>query len=326
MARRKIIVITPIRNEEWILDTFLKAASVFADHIVLGDHQSTDASPEIAAKYPKVLYFKSRIESFSERERRNELLNEARKFGPGHVLISLDADELLSPDFVSDENLEKIRNLEPGTRIALPFFNLKPRGKEFWVVPQDPIGFVDDGAVHDHDLKIHFPRIPLLGRAPVYRKTGAGILHLQYLDWSRMESKHRWYRVLERITFPKKTSLEIARRYSHMYAVPRSKLVSVPEGWRSYYSNLGIDFERLSEKRESYWWDFETLELVSQYGTDSFKYIDLRPLVPDYMPRFGENAFWSYVRLTTSWTGLSRYSPSRIFLLLLDLLIRGFWK
>jgi hypothetical protein len=296
MADRKIIVITPVRSEE------------------------------ISRTYPKVHYFKSGMEAFSERERRNELLGEARKLGRGNVIISLDADELLSPDFISKSHLETLRNLGQGTRIGLPFFNLRPGCQHYWTVPQDPIGFVDDGALHEHNLEIHFQRVPGAVGSPIYRKEGAGILHLQYIDWARMESKHLWYRVLERVTFPKKSALEIERRYNHMYAIPATKLLHSPEMWNRYFAKIGIDLEGLGAPRGSYWWDEETRKLVENHHRGAFKYIDLRPIYPDSIPSKDEERFWAFVRRTTALTGLTRLDPRRISLLLLDLVLRRFWR
>ena len=326
MNRKKVIVITPIRNEEWIIDSFLSVASSYADHIIIGDHHSTDRSVEIAKKYEKVVVFKSSMESFSERERRNELLTQARKFGEGNVIISLDADEFLSPDFVTDNHISLLKSLDVGTRISLPFFNIRPGFEKYWVVPQDPIGFVDDGTDHTHNLKIHFPRVPLGNHAAVYKATGSGIIHLQYVDWHRMESKHLWYRVLERITFPKKSALDIARRYSHMYAVPDSKLLDAPSSWWTYLEGLGGNLSALASRRQSYWWDSETLSLVSKHGPEKFKYIDLSPVLEDWRPTLKEKIFHNYVRMTTQWTGLHLLSPLRLTIRSLDLLVKWFWR
>ncbi len=43
-----LICLTPIKNEAWILDRFLKCASLWADYIIIADQQSTDSSIEIA--------------------------------------------------------------------------------------------------------------------------------------------------------------------------------------------------------------------------------------------------------------------------------------
>lgn len=50
-----IIVITPVRNEAWVLDAYLTCTSSWADYIILADQHSTDGSREIATKYEKVI-------------------------------------------------------------------------------------------------------------------------------------------------------------------------------------------------------------------------------------------------------------------------------
>jgi glycosyltransferase involved in cell wall biosynthesis len=325
LDERKIVVITPIRNEEWIIREFLLAASVFADHIVIGDHLSMDRSIEIALEFPKVTVFKSETTGFSERERRNELLIEARKFGDQNVILSLDADELLSPNFVAEDHIKHLRQLKPGTRIRIPFFNIKPGLVFYWRVPQDPIGFIDDGSMHEHSSDIHFPRIPFVASKPIYELENSGLLHLQFIDWRRMESKHRWYRAWERVNFPDKPALEIARRYSHMYAVPRRNLVRTSDTWYSYYAELGIDIENLTRPQEKYWWDSETVALVDKYGEGLFRWVDLRPLKPISYKTRRDWAFWTYLKFTTPLTGLGKYSLIRISVRILDFALRKCW-
>lgn len=50
-----LVVVTPVRNEAWVLDAFLTCVSSWADYIVVADQHSTDGSREIAAKYEKVI-------------------------------------------------------------------------------------------------------------------------------------------------------------------------------------------------------------------------------------------------------------------------------
>lgn len=45
--KTQIVCLTPVRNEAWILERFLKAAELCADHIVLADQDSTE--PKIAS-------------------------------------------------------------------------------------------------------------------------------------------------------------------------------------------------------------------------------------------------------------------------------------
>lgn len=68
-----VICLTPIRNESWILDMFLKATSLWADHIILADQMSTDGSREIAKKNSKVILIDNNSETFNEPERQRLL-------------------------------------------------------------------------------------------------------------------------------------------------------------------------------------------------------------------------------------------------------------
>jgi glycosyltransferase involved in cell wall biosynthesis len=318
-------VIAPIRNEQWILTEFLKATSAFADLIVIGDHKSTDESRSIARSFPKVVLFESKMDKFSERERRNELLIEARKHAHESVILSLDADELVTPNFTTRDNLALLRQLSPGTRIRLPFFNVRPDLNSYWVVPQDPIGFVDDGSIHEHGEKIHFPRIPQKIDAPIFQVENAGLLHLQFIDWARMESKHRWYRAWERVNFPEKYPLAIARRYSHMYAVPKSKILQLPRSWLNHYEHIGVKFGELAKPKESYWWDSETINLIQIHRPETFRYVDLTPLSPRIIDDPRAQLFWRYLRVTTPWSGRGKYSPLRLLVRVLDELTKYLW-
>jgi glycosyltransferase involved in cell wall biosynthesis len=320
-----IIVVTPIKNESWILDDFLRVTSSFADRIIVGDHFSTDRSIEIAQQYPKVVLFRTSQRAFSERERRNELLKEARKFGDNNVIISLDADEFLSPNFLSQANLDTLRSLPIGTRIKLPFFNVRPDLKKYWVVPQDPIGFVDDGSFHEHAKVIHFPRIPLDSARQIFELEGSGIIHLQYIDWARMESKHRWYRAWERVNFPQKSALDIQRRYSHMYSVPNKKLLRLPVDVLDFFEGLGVDFQSLQSDKGHYWWDDEVLQLIAKHGKSVFRYIDLEPLQTRAEVSLGDKLYWRYLSSTSKAYGLGKFSPFRLFVRVADIALRRFW-
>ena len=41
MNRPTLVVLTPVRNEAWILRAFLEATSLWADHIIIADQMST---------------------------------------------------------------------------------------------------------------------------------------------------------------------------------------------------------------------------------------------------------------------------------------------
>ena len=51
----QLIVLTPVRNEAWVLRAFLTATSLWADKIIIADQMSTDGSREICKEFPKVI-------------------------------------------------------------------------------------------------------------------------------------------------------------------------------------------------------------------------------------------------------------------------------
>ena len=79
-SRPRIIVLVPVRNEAWILRTFLDCASLWADHIIVADQSSTDGSAEIAAGFPKVTVIENPSLVYSEVERQRLLIEAARRF------------------------------------------------------------------------------------------------------------------------------------------------------------------------------------------------------------------------------------------------------
>ncbi|MFZ0503142.1 MAG: glycosyltransferase family 2 protein, partial [Chthoniobacterales bacterium] len=65
MEKPLVICLTPIKDEAWILERFLKCASTWADHIIIADQQSKDGSKEIARRFPKVTLIENNSESFN---------------------------------------------------------------------------------------------------------------------------------------------------------------------------------------------------------------------------------------------------------------------
>ena len=94
-----IIVITPVRNEAWVLDAFLTCTSSWADYIILADHHSEDETKAIARKYEKVGVIDNPTFEWYESECRARLLEEACKIPGDKVIFALDADEFLSEGF-----------------------------------------------------------------------------------------------------------------------------------------------------------------------------------------------------------------------------------
>ncbi|MBQ5533121.1 MAG: glycosyltransferase family 2 protein, partial [Bacteroidales bacterium] len=60
-----IIVMTPVRNEAWVLRAFLETTSLWADYIVVADQLSDDGSRELLSRYPKVVLIDNATPEFN---------------------------------------------------------------------------------------------------------------------------------------------------------------------------------------------------------------------------------------------------------------------
>lgn len=268
--RPKIICLTPIRNEAWILDRFLKSASMWADHIIIADQMSTDGSREIAKRYLKVTLIDNPSEEFNEPERQRLLIKKAREIEGQRLLITLDADEIFSPDIFSSNDWHKIVSSEAGTIIEFQLANLAPDLKRMWYGAYEPLGYMDDNYEHTGNNKIHSGRIPYSEDHIKLKIKSIKIIHLQYTNWRRMESKHRWYQCYERIIYPQKSALDILRLYGHMYGIKSKELIPIPSNWNIKYNLLDLEILRNISK-ENNWFDDEVLELFDKYGNEKFR-------------------------------------------------------
>lgn len=271
-----IICLTPVKNEAWCLDDFLKSASLWADYIIICDQFSTDGSREIASQYPKVRLIDNPSLTFNEPERQKMLIDEARKIAVEgkRLLITLDADEMFSPDFLDKNNNEwqNMLNAQEGTIFRFQLANLHPDGQHYWEANYFPWGFMDDGSPHNENAKIHTARIPLPANASIVDIQSIKVIHRQFIDWKRMESKHRWYQAYERITYPQKNAVDIFRMYHHMYQAIHSTMLQIPQEWFDLYDAYDVSFTRY-QKQPYYWFDIEFAKLIDTYGYKRFSHL-----------------------------------------------------
>lgn len=271
MSKTKVICLTPIKNEAWILDRFLKCASLWADYIIIADQHSDDTSKEIARGYPKVILVDNPSPVYNESERQKLLIEAARQIAGQRLLITLDADEMLTANFMTSSEWNRIFNAAPGTVIEFQRANVLPGISSYWMDGINfPLGFMDDGSEYAGNV-IHSPRIPVPGNAPRTLLRDIKLLHYQYTNMERMRAKHRWYQCWERINKPQKCSIDIYRQYHHMDSVPKNKIWPLSAEWLLGYEQKRIDM-RSTCNEPLYWWDLETLSLLAKYGASTFKH------------------------------------------------------
>ena len=275
--KKKIIILTPIKNEDWILHRFLSVCSYFADSIIIADQYSTDKSREICNTFEKVFLFENENKKFNEAERQILLIDKARELhGIGNILLALDADEILAANAFQSEDWKKMLQAKPGTILYFekPTFYRDTNTTIRYEGGGWPLGYVDDGAKHTPSL-IHSIRVPHPSYAKKLYLNDIKFLHYALVRLDAQSSKQRMYSMLENINSTK--SLRVRLR-----AYP-SKLDFSNEGsyheisnqsWFTDWENLGINMHTII-KSENYWYDYECLKLFNQYGYKVFWFDDI---------------------------------------------------
>lgn len=265
-----IICLTPVKNEAWILDRFLQCASVWADYIIIADQCSDDGSREIALNYSKVILLNNQTEGFNEHVRQALLLKAARELAGPRLLVTLDADEILSASWMSSVEWQEMLEAPAGTVGTLRLANIHPDFRSYWEPRHDfPRIFMDDGTSYQ-GTDMHGVRLPRPPNAPTIHLKDIKMLHYQYASWKRMESKHRWYQCWERLNHPERRPIDIYRQYHHMYAIPEDKFKPLPHEWFVGYEEQGIDMTSVKEQ-PVYWWDHEVLGWYEKHGAAHFR-------------------------------------------------------
>lgn len=265
----RVICVTPVRNEAWILDRFLSCAAPWADHIIVADQGSTDGSAEIARSHPKVTVVDSSgLAGYDEGGRQRMLLHAARQIPGRRLIVALDADEALSCDWRSSAQWAAAHTAPPGTAFSFDWVNLLPAGNRAWTPPQKVVfAFVDDGSEHRGE-RIHSTRVPVPEARRVIAIDDPKVLHFQYVHWRRMESKQRWYQCWEATHGTSKRPIQLYRQYHRMDAFSRNEVGEVDERWLREYRECGIDM-RDAPDSGLYWWDAEVLDWILQRGAGS---------------------------------------------------------
>jgi hypothetical protein len=271
----KVVVLTPVRNEAWILDRFLSASSTFADLIIVADQNSSDGSRNIYPKYPKVVVVENPSAQYDEASRQQLLLAEARARVPWpRLLLALDADEVVAADGVGSRGWRAMLAAAPGTVLwfekpdVLPSFDRCVRYNATY-----PLGYVDDGAAHAPRF-IHSYRIPIRPHAPRLDVMDVKVLHYAYARPIAYRARQRMYAALEVV----RRNAHLLRR-RHSYAAGRDvtaghRVEPVDPAWLAGWERLGIDLRFAPEEQYS-WHDFEVLRLFAAHGVRRFWLDDL---------------------------------------------------
>lgn len=292
-SERKIVVLTPVKNEAWILPLFCKSASIWADYIVIADQQSTDGSRDIASQYPKVIIIDNDSPDLDEGYRDKILVDKARELvGNNGILFRIDADEIFTPNFESKE-WKKIKDSECGTVWHFRWIQLNNELGSYWENKSITIfgAFIDDGRpftphglIHARDLFL-----PINGEN-IKETQEIALMHFQFADWNRMRSKHRWYQCFEKINYPQKSAIDIYRMYHWMYN-PTLHFHDVPSEWiEQYRTKYGVDLRSYIVENH-YWWDDIVEGYIKEYSPQYFRHIETDFSIKELLFAKGKNIF-----------------------------------
>lgn len=205
IKRPTIIVITPVRNEAWVLDAFLTCTSSWADYIILADQHSDDGTREIAGKYEKVILIDNPTQEWYEYLCRTKLLEEAAKIPGEKIVFGLDADEFLSEGFENTESWRRIVSSHKNEIFCFRWLNLFD---DFFTVEytdthMDWMAHFDDSIdiVMEYRKReehaVHCARIPCLesDRCQYIYVDDFWVVHLAKLNHQRIRQKFDFYQV-----------------------------------------------------------------------------------------------------------------------------------
>lgn len=267
-SRPTIICLTPMRNEEWILERFLRCAERWADHILIAYQDCTDRSLEIAARHPKVRLIHNPDNTLDEQKRQDLLIAAAREIPGQRLLLALDVDEFLSANYTTSAEWATMLAAAPGTQISMERGDVYPFCQDIGVYHAPWLfGFMDDGRPHNGRF-LHSPRVPQDPFGPNLFVAEIKVLHYQYTDWSRMKSKHRKYEVVELLTHPQRGAISIFRQYHHM-DVRNPWRMPIPPEWLAGYQRDGIDMTSTNVEGR-YETDRDVLREFEKHGTRRF--------------------------------------------------------
>lgn len=279
----KVIVVTCVKDEGWILDRFLATCSVFADMVIISDESTgLDNSLEIYKRYPKAVVHHNGGPPAPYDGRRRFVFDEARKVQCARrIVVAIDADEILSANLLASSEWHEVLSAEPGTLFRMQWVNLWRTPAQYKVGGETGLGlynrsiWVDDGVSAIPEVGIqgmHMVYTPENARRLVLLKDIV-CLHYQFCNWPRMEAKHRFYRAHEKVNIRKLSDLGIWRMYGYMNSA-RIDLGESPQEWFAGWEQFGIDMSGFTPD-DFCFYDLDVLRLIDRYGADMFACQDI---------------------------------------------------
>ena len=274
------IVMTPVRNEAWVLRAFLEATSLWADYIIIADQMSTDGSREIAKEYPKVVLIDNDRKEMHQAATRKLLFDEARKIEGEKILFALDADEFLSGDFVHTADWQKIMDSRPDDSFCWRWMNLKSNDitkyssfqHYYWAVHESVAlwdGLFPDNFIHEWRL----PWSPKADSGHKFLLDDFCSIHLARVNQNRQRNKERFYQVS---TVGQNTKVSMVSLYRQYHSEMSLQYFDVPPDAYKFYESKGLDIWKYVDLNdEGEYYTSEILKYFERDGIGKYALLDI---------------------------------------------------
>lgn len=269
-----MIVMTPVRNEAWVLPAFLKATSLWADYIIVADQMSTDGSRELLQQYDKVIMIDNNNPDFNEAERQSMLIQKAREVANGNdaILFGLDADEVFSLNFKETDDWQRIIHSKPGDVFWFKWAEIAPDKKHYGDSRYYPWMFHDDGKEpHGNYVRnMHSMRIPYpIEEKQMFYVNDFKVLHLAYLNEARVLSKCRFYKFVD-WELNKRNVIKLSRAYNY------SKNLQQFELPHEYVDNDQYNvLDNVDSSSKFFWFDDYVAKRIKDYNHRIISKLDI---------------------------------------------------
>ena len=284
-----LIVLTPVRNEAWILPAFLKATSLWADYIIIADQMSTDGSRALYKKFNELtsegvnehkcelIIIDNPRKEMHQAATRRLLFKEAQKIEGDKILFAMDADEFLSGNFPETEGWKTILNSEPGDVFLFRWMNLSADATKYssWE-PYYWAAHVSEEVMNGDfpDNFIHEWRLPWPKRENyVYTIEDISFIHFARVNVARQRNKERFYQVSQSAPMDKYSGVAFYRRY---HPVQMETLYDMPKDAYEYYQDRGMEVQglmNLLDEGEHY--TISVVNAIQNKGIQFFRKLDV---------------------------------------------------
>ena len=272
-----LIVMTPVRNEAWVLHAFLKATSLWADYIIVADQMSTDGSRDIYPQYEKVIVVDNPRAEMHQARTRQLLFEAATKIEGDKILFTLDADEFLSGDFMKTDGWNKIINSAPGDVFCFRWINLTINPSKYTTVaPQYWAAHMNEDVMNGEfpDNQIHEWRLPWPHNVKhEYIIEDISFIHFARVNVLRTKNKQRFYQVSTAFHDENYSGIRLYRTY---HTQCHDTIYDVPGNAYDFYLERGVDIKALIDLNDigQHYID-NTLSNLNGKGVKHFKKLNI---------------------------------------------------